>query len=239
MSVLAIIPARAGSKGIRNKNLVEVGGKPLVDWTLDAVEESQAIEKAILTSDGPPILDRARGKTLAFQRAPYHSTDDSQIEGAMGEVLDAISLEQPPYDIIVLLQPTSPLRRGRHIDEAVQMLRDSDADCVISVVPSHVLLWRSGIAPLYPIQMRPRRQDLQQFEENGAIYAFTRKHWERTRNRIGGKTLLYEMSEEHGYQVDTELDLWLMEHLLNRSRPELRGHPAPEALVAASGATGV
>lgn len=209
--VLAIIPARGGSKGIPRKNLAPCGGRPLVDWTIEAANDSRRVTDAILSSDDHEINERATGRVRAVHRHPLLAQDDTSTEAVIASLLPF-----DPPDIVVLLQPTSPLRTGAHIDEAVQLLEDTwQADSVVSVVPSHAYLWAADGTPLYT--ERRRRQEMRQFEENGAIYAFTMEHWRRTGNRLGGHVELYVMGEEHRLQVDTPDDLEAMSRLLERA----------------------
>lgn len=147
-------------------------------------------------------------------------SDGAQIEDRIGRV---IWRKNP--DIIVLLQPTSPVRTGHHIDEAISLLIDSGADSLVSVVPSHVFLWSDhpiqGVKGSYDPEHRSNRQDFQSYEENGSIYVFTRQHWEKTHCRLGGKIVMYEMPEYCRVQVDTYYDLWLAEQTLIHYKDEL------------------
>lgn len=220
VNVLAIVPARGGSKGIPNKNLALCAGKPLIEWTLEAAAASQVNEIVVSTDILPPAFSDAL--TVGFGHQ-YHMqlpiADDAQIEDRLREV---IRLRKP--DIIALLQPTSPVRTGKQVDEAIQLLIDGKYDSVVSVVRSHSLTWEKtwgGVAAKYDLTDRPRRQDMNQYEENGSIYVFTREHWERTHNRLGGKIGLYEMAECCRIQVDTPFDLFLVEQILLRQTADV------------------
>ena len=215
MNILAIVPARGGSKGIKNKNLALCAGKPLIDWTLEDVDQSSLITRTVLSSDDEAILSHHRGhQCLPMQRPAEFAQDSTPTEAVIYDVVERCGYDP---DIIVLLQPTSPVRHGRHIDEAIQMLDKTGAQSVLSVVPSHAFIWE-GPEPFsitYNWARRPRRQDMPlHFEENGAIYVFTREHWERRHNRIGGKIALYVMPEEARIQVDTPFDLWMAGKIL-------------------------
>jgi len=211
MTVLAIIPARGGSKGIPDKNLTMCGGKPLIQWTTDAVREADLVDIAILSTDSEAICDAAD----MWYRLCDPISDEAQIEDRLDAVIDNAPLQA---DIIVLLQPTSPVRRGNQIDEAIAQLVLEELDSLVSVVPSHAFLWVDDWAT-YDWSMRPRRQETkQQYEENGSIYVFTRQHWERTHNRLGGKIGTYVMPEECRMQIDTPFDLWMVEQILERQK---------------------
>jgi len=219
--VLAIIPARGGSKGITRKNLRDCAGRPLVDWTIAAANDSRRITTAILTSEETDILARGWGKVRRHRRPLDLAHDDTPTEPVIADALDwwlGEGHEEP--GAIVLLQPTSPQRTGRDIDDAIALLERTDADSVVSVVPSHAFLWTPE-GPLY--HERRRRQELEGrlFEENGSIYVFTLDHWRRTGNRLGGHVELYVMGEEHRTQVDTPFDLEQVSWQLARERSRL------------------
>jgi CMP-N,N'-diacetyllegionaminic acid synthase len=213
MNVLAIVPARGGSKGIPGKNLAMCGGKPLIEWTAEACIWSNLITTMVVSTDEPAI---SRCAIDAFdQRWAVHINesigDDAQIETRLDK---PINDHQP--DIIVLLQPTSPVRTGKQIDEAIEQLQREGADSLVSVVESHSFLWHPGPPVTKVYTGRPRRQDFIQYEENGSIYVFTRDHWERTHNRLGGKISLFVMPDECAVQVDTPFDLWMADQILER-----------------------
>lgn len=195
----------------------------MLEWTLEAVRDSSLIDDCVVTSDDPDVLQIAANDPYVFllnQRPARLARDNTPTEAVMEHVL-----RQHDCDIIVLLQATSPLREGWHVDEAIRLLHDTASDSVVSVVRSHDLLWNGGDRPhpLYAPDQRPRRQDMDQFAENGAIYVCTRAHWEATHCRLGGKVALYEMSEEHALQIDTALDMELCAAVLARRHGTVPG----------------
>jgi N-acylneuraminate cytidylyltransferase len=243
--VLAIIPARWGSKGIAKKNLAECGGRPLVDWVIEAANESRHVTRGVLSSDGLQIRERATmagGKVWPLPRPEELARDETPTEPVIQHAIDQVGEE---FDAYVLLQPTSPLTRGQDIDRAVEMLLLHPLDSVVSVVPSHTFLWRRlpesrwGLRSMpinYSLGSRPRRQDMvNEFEENGAIYVFTRALWEETGCRLGGRVGLYEMGEEHRFQVDSEMDLAIVDRWLWSRQGVDRGGRAALTDVRASG----
>ena len=231
MTILAIIPARAGSKGIPNKNLALCWGVPLIEWTLDVALDS-SVDEVVVSSDSGDIINMCTAKGVRWHPAE-HISDEAQIEDRLPDVFGV----NP--DIIVLLQPTSPVRTSKMIDDAVEQLQRDGADSLVSVVESHAFIWNQH-AKLYPnmspvqispaamnykYQHRPRRQDMElQYEENGSIYVFTREHWERTHNRLGGKISLFVMPEETAIQVDSPYDLWLAGVILERQHTLILGN---------------
>lgn len=212
MTTLAIVPARCGSKGIPHKNIAICAGKPLYMWTMDAIAASSITEVVISTDCSHLLPDMGDSAPLFTERI----ADDAQIE----DRLDVLIQHYNP-DIIVLLQPTSPIRTGKQIDEAVAQLQREKVDSLVSVVESHSFTWANmGGKSLssYDLNNRPRRQDINppHYRETGSIYAFTRKHWEKTHCRLGGKVSLYVMPEETGFEVDSPFDLWLCGKVLER-----------------------
>jgi len=210
MTTLAIIPARAGSKGIPGKNMALCAGQPLIEWTLDAALNS-SVDAVIVSSDDGAVLNYTKNTGARWHPAE-EITDEAQIEDRLPERFD------PPADIIVLLQSTSPVRTSKQIDEAIEQLQREGADSLVSVVESHSFFWRDGtVVPTYDVMHRPRRQDMtKHYEENGSIYVFTEDHWRRMHNRLGGKISLFVMPEECAIQVDTPFDLWMAEKILER-----------------------
>jgi CMP-N-acetylneuraminic acid synthetase len=127
MDVLGLIPARGGSKGIPRKNLAPVGGKPLLEWTVEAARAATELTRVVVSTEDDEIAAAAGVDVL---RRPDELAED---ETPMLDVIRHAVAELSP-DVVVLLQPTSPLRRPEHIDAAVRLLLESDADAVVSVV---------------------------------------------------------------------------------------------------------
>tara|TARA_Y100000310_G_scaffold276043_1_gene292922 strand:+ start:8291 stop:8965 length:675 start_codon:yes stop_codon:yes gene_type:complete len=217
---LAIVPARGGSKGIYKKNISPCAGKPLIHWTLEAAQGAASLDCTVVSTDDVAILEASVGfGAILLNRPEELAQDDSSTESVIANVLDQMMSEI--WDVIVLLQPTSPTRCAYHIDEAVALLERGQFGSVLSVVPSHAFLWeqKSEDLPvaLYDFGRRPMRQAMNQYEENGAVYVFTREHWERTGNRLGGKIGLYVMEPQHRLQIDEPIDMRLAEALLCES----------------------
>ena len=134
--VLGVIPARGGSKGIPDKNLALVGGRPLLAYTADAVKESKLLTRTIVSTDDARIADCARsmGLEVPFMRPSSLAGDEAPMLPVLQHAVETLEADGFHADIIVLLQPTSPLRRGEHIDAAVKWLERAGGDSVVSVV---------------------------------------------------------------------------------------------------------
>ena len=189
--VLALVPARGGSKGVPDKNLRPLAGRTLLEYAAAAARDSQAIERIVLSTDSEAIAAAGReaGLEVPFMRPPALAQDDTPMLPVIVHALDALKLDGWVPDYVVLLQPTSPLRRARHVREALQRLRDSDADSVVTVVelprhlsPDYVMKIEHGVLrPFLPEGERvTRRQDARPaYSRDGTVYAFRRATIER------------------------------------------------------------
>ena len=129
--VLAVIPARGGSKRLPKKNIMLLGGKPLVTWTIEAGLKSKYIDTLIVSSDDKEILDISMyAGANVIKRPPKFAADDSKTSDAIKHVIKTVAED---FDFIVLLQPTSPLRTEKHIDDAFDLLMSKNADAVYSI----------------------------------------------------------------------------------------------------------
>ena len=171
--VLAIIPARGGSKGIVNKNMAMCAGMPLIGWTLKAVKAAKLVNHIIVSTDSEQIAAYCNETwhVRGFARPEELAGDDVPTEAVIRHVMDTWVYRHPDLHIgaVVLLQPTSPQRTGGQIDEAIQDMRISGADSLVSVVPSHSFIWRIYVdkdgegkyEANYDVYKRPRRQGTQ------------------------------------------------------------------------------
>ncbi len=135
MKTLGIIPARGGSKGIPNKNLLQLGGKPLIAYTVEAARASGVIDRLILSTDSEAIAEigRSLGVEVPFMRPPELASDDAPMLPVVQHAVSQMEQSGWVADIVVLLQPTSPLRRPERIQQAVELLKSSDCSSVVSV----------------------------------------------------------------------------------------------------------
>ncbi|KAF5431160.1 N-acylneuraminate cytidylyltransferase [Candidatus Methanophagaceae archaeon] len=226
--IIAIIPARGGSKGIPRKNVRLIAGKPLIAYSIEAALNSKYIEKAVVsTEDGEIAKISKKYGAEVIERPMELATDTAPTEPVLEHVVKWLQ-EQEGYkpDIVVLLQPTSPFRTSEHIDEALDIFLNDDCDSLLSVCPSSAFVWKMGAAGAYPINYdfknRPRRQDKEhEYQENGAIYITTYNSLMENHNRLGGKIGLYIMPEVYSVEIDTEFDFYLCEQIIN-SRGEKR-----------------
>jgi CMP-N,N'-diacetyllegionaminic acid synthase len=217
--VVAIIPARGGSKGVPRKNLRPLAGKPLIVHSIEHARGASQVGAVFVSTDDAEIAEVSRRAGAQVVRRPAEiSGDQASSESALQHALAEIGAQGTAPSLVVFLQCTSPLRSSADIDAAIGKLRQAGADSLVSVAPSHRFLWeeRDGAArPLnYDFTRRPRRQDWSQFVENGSIYVF--KPWvlKDLGCRLGGKVALHVMHPDSTWEIDTEADFAVTEALL-------------------------
>jgi CMP-N-acetylneuraminic acid synthetase len=178
MEILGLIPARGGSKAVAQKNLHPLAGRPLLWYTADAARRSRRLSHVIVSTDDPAIAEAAASMDIdvPFMRPAHLATDDAPMLPVLQHAVGTMKRRGFPADVVVLLQPTSPLRRAEHIDAAVDLLVESGADSVVSVVevphqfnPVSVLTIEAGrLRPFLEGPLVTRRQDKPRvFARNG------------------------------------------------------------------------
>jgi CMP-N-acetylneuraminic acid synthetase len=234
MNVLGLIPARGGSKGIPRKNIVPVGGKPLLAWTCEAALAARSLSRTILSTDDEEIAatGRACGVEVPFLRPPELARDDTpSVDVALHALEWLASHEGWRAEVLVLLQPTSPLRRAEHIDAAVAELQRTGADTVVSVVevphnfhPWSVMKqsgeWLEDFLPPAPGLDRFRRQNLPRvYARNGPAVLVARVATILARRSFYGERVAgYEMDRGTSVDIDDRGDLEWAEFWLRKSR---------------------
>lgn len=191
--VLGLVPARGGSKGVPGKNLRLLAGRTLLDYVAGAALDSGVIDRLVLSTDSEAIADAGRraGLDVPFLRPASLSQDDTPMLPVVQHAVAALDGAGWPADIVVLLQPTSPLRRPSHVRDAVTLLRETKADSVVTVVelprhlsPDYVMRIEDGLLrPFLPDGARvTRRQDARPaYSRDGTVYAC----WTSTIDRWG------------------------------------------------------
>lgn len=217
---LAIIPARGGSKGLPKKNILTLGGKPLIAHTIEAALAARSIERIVVSTESAEIAEIARryGAEVPFLRPPELARDDTPTLPVLQHVVrDLIAAGNQEPEIVVLLQPTSPLRRAEDIDRAVDMLEETAADSIVSLCAAeHHPAWMRRIecGRVLPfLENTPectRRQDLPPvYRLNGAIYVTRGRVLLRENVLLGRDTRALVMDAESSVDIDTPLDLKL------------------------------
>lgn len=220
-SVLAIIPARGGSKGIPRKNIRMLAGKPLIAWTIEEAKKSKYIDRLILSSEDDEIIKVAKewGCEVPFVRPAELAQDDT---AGIEPVLHALNTLKEKYDYVVLLQPTSPLRSVDDIDGCIETCVSSSAPSCVSVteVNQHPYLMykidKTGSLEPFRDQKNEihRRQDLPLvYILNGAVYVAESHFLCKNRSFLKPLTKAFVMTRERSLDIDNELDLRFFEIL--------------------------
>ena len=211
---LAVMPARGGSKRLPHKNLLDLCGKPLIAWSIDAGLQSKYIDKVVVSSDNKNILDiAAKFKADIIKRPKKLASDTATSFDVLKHAID--NLES--YDYIVLLQPTSPLRNDRHIDEAIELMEKKNADAIISVCEmDHSPLWSNTLKSDQEMNkffnedvLNKRSQDLEKYYRlNGAIYICRiNKFFKERAFFLKENIYAYIMDRESSIDIDEDIDL--------------------------------
>jgi len=226
--VIAIIPARGGSKGISRKNIVNLAGKPLINWTIDACLQSSFVSRVVVSSDDKKILEVAsRSGAEPLLRPSRLATDTALTTPVISHVISSLEGQLDEVKYIVLLQPTSPLRTFRHLDAAFVRLKERGATSLISVSrPAHSPLkaFRSEGGYLkgllndkYPFM---RRQDLPDtFLANGAIYIVDLNEFKSNPTLLTDRCIPFEMDSESSLDIDDVNDLEMAESIIFKKLP--------------------
>ena len=222
LGAAAIIPARGGSKRVERKNLVTLAGRPLIAWAIAAAKEAHHVDHVIVSTDDSEIAEVARtwGAEVPWLRPPELATDTTPsidvLVHAVAWVHDSAAM---PPALGVLLEPTAPLRNASHIDQALELLAESDADSVVSVSelphilnPEELLVVENGIVRPYPSSrtMDTRRLRGQQppvYVQNGLVYAFRTDVLLEQRSLYGRKSIPLITGWEYYLDIDTPGDL--------------------------------
>lgn len=216
--ILAIVPARGGSRGLPRKNILPLMGKPLLAWTLDVAKEAgDLIAKTVVSTDDAEIATVARASGAeVIDRPPELAQDTTPTPPVLVHVLEELARRGETYDTVVLLQPTSPLRTAAHIREAVAQFRAEPCDTLMSVAPMHeryfVTQPDGAIRPAQP--MSGRRQDRQPlWVENGALYVASAAAV-AAGTLFGERIGFYKMRREDSVDIDDRSDFLIAEALL-------------------------
>jgi CMP-N,N'-diacetyllegionaminic acid synthase len=232
LRVLAVVPARGGSKGISLKNLRKVRGRPLVALAGDVASQVPEIDRRVVSTDHPEIarVAQAAGLDAPFVRPPELSGDRiGDWDVLVNALVETEAVDGLHYDIIVMLQPTSPLRKAADVSAVIRMLVENGFDSVWSVSatdskahPLKQLVVQDGVMEYWDArgsQVVARQQLTPVFHRNGVAYAVTRSCLLEQRTIKGKRAGAYIVSGDQ-ISIDTEHDIALVEFLVNKTEPE-------------------
>jgi CMP-N,N'-diacetyllegionaminic acid synthase len=216
--VLGVIPARGGSKRLSKKNIFSIGGKPLIYWTIHAAKESRIIDHVVLTTDELEIAEIAKEFDIdeVIIRPPEIAQDSSTTTAAVHHVLRNLKPKTDDYEYVTVLQPTSPLRTERHIDEAFRLLEKKGAAGLVSVAPlDHPIEWAGYLSEdgfldsfIRDTKLNLRSQECNQaYRVNGAIYiVHTERFLDEETLFLSNNMIAYIMKKEDSVDIDDRSD---------------------------------
>jgi N-acylneuraminate cytidylyltransferase len=228
--VLGIIPARGGSKGVPRKNIRELAGKPLIAWTIEEGKKSAYIDRLILSSDDEEIMEVAKkwGCDVPFVRPDELAKDETP---GVEPVLHALNTLSEPYHYIVVLQPTSPLRRVDDIDRCLKLCVDTHSPSCASITESdkspywmYTLEKKGRLRAILKSEKKySRRQDFPKvYALNGAVYVAKTEWVKKYKELVSSETIGYIMPKSRSLDIDNEIDFQICRIFLSNSTDNLK-----------------
>ena len=217
-NIVVIIPARGGSKGIPEKNIINFLGKPLLTHSIEYAKSSDLISDIYVSTDDSKIAKIALDNNVnVIDRPQSISGDLASTESALIHAIENITYKP---DIIILLQPTSPIRPKNSLYKAINQFIKGSYDSLLSISPTHKFLWeidKKIAKPKYDFKNRPRRQDMDasdiNYIENGSLYIFTYENLLKNKNRLGGRIGYVIFDEKYSYEIDSMTDLIVIDSI--------------------------
>jgi len=224
--VLAVIPARGGSKRLPRKNIMQIAGHPMISYSILAASESKNITDYVVSSDDDEIIEISRkyGANIEFKRPVELATDSVRNIDVSLHALNFLEGKSGrQYDMIVLLQPTSPIRSSAHIDEAIISLWESDLDSLASVKGPFskrdpILKRINSKGELVSYVASNSQQEDPFYIYNASIYAVKREYFMRERRFVSDRQIPYKMDKFHSVDVDEYEDLLVAEAYLQQRK---------------------
>ena len=218
MKITCLVPARSGSKRIKNKNIINFKGTNLLNFVFKRIIRSKFINHFVLASDNPLFYSKLKSlkkKVTFYKRKKTSSKDTSSSESVITEYLKN---SQDNADIIILLQVTNPFVKKNHLDKAISNFLRHKFDSMFSAVKSNYFIWKkkNNLESInYNYKKRPRSQNFDKYYiENGSFYIFYRKNFYKFKNRLHGKIGIYEMEKETIHELDDFKDLKIINKLI-------------------------
>lgn len=221
---LAIIPARSGSKGLKDKNIKELNGKPMISYTIEAAKNSNIFDDIIVSTDSQKYanISLEYGASVPFLRPEYLSTDIATTNDVIEYIIEELKKNGKEYDYFMILQPTSPLRTLEDMLGAVKLLFEKDANSVVSVCEAeHSPLYMNtldeslSMSGFISKDTKTRRQELPKYYRlNGAIYISKVDFFLRYKDFYREKSFAYIMDKKRSIDIDDEYDFFIAESLM-------------------------
>ncbi|ADO76485.1 cytidylyltransferase domain-containing protein [Halanaerobium praevalens] len=226
--ILAIIPARSGSKGLKDKNIKNLNGKPMINYTIETALESKIFSNIIVSTDSEKYaeISEKAGAEVPFIRPQRLATDESATSDVVLHAIDKMQQKNGEYNYFMLLQPTSPLRTVENIKGAYSLLKEKDANSIVGVCKTdHNPLWSNTLDESLSMdnflnhKENIRRQDLPTYYRlNGAIYLAEVDYYKKYNDFYFNNSYAYIMSKRESIDVDDIIDFKLASLILNKIR---------------------
>jgi len=222
--ILAIIPARGGSKGIPKKNVRLLAGKPLIAYSIETALKSKYINKVVVSTDDEEIAEISKIYGAEVIKRPRElARDDITLDIVIHHAVINIENGEDYFDVVITLQPTSPLLSTETLDRAIETLFKSDYDTIISVSDETHLYWREenrNYVPLY--KERKNRQFLSPIYKETGAFVISKREVIKEGSRIGKKLFLYKIPEKESVDIDSIQDWWIAENYVNMLKIVIR-----------------
>ena len=226
--ILAVIPARGGSKGVPRKNIIEVGGHPLIKYTIDCGKNSKYLDRVVISTEDLLIKKVAEENEgdVPFLRPKELAEDTSKTIDCIVHAVDTLKSMGEEYDYVMVLQNTVPLRKSWHIDEAIEMIVNSNERSLVSIseVDEHLILMRTlnedkTVRNLLQMNSTMRRQDFPKFYKvDGAIYIQKLDKDFNLDTSLNDGKLGYMMDKKYTTDIDNYIDIKIVEYYLEKER---------------------
>ncbi len=223
-NILALIPARGGSKRLKGKNIKQLGEKPLIAWSIEVALASKYVDEVVVSTEDDEIakVSQQYGATVPFKRPYMLSLDSTSTMDVILHTIETLESEGKAYKFLMLLQPTSPLRSSEDIDKSVELMIQKEADSIISVCESeHSPLWTNTLPKdhsmdnFLPKKAERRSQELPTYYRlNGAIYIAKTEMIKKEKSFFMPNSFAYIMPQSRSVDIDSELDFKLAEILV-------------------------
>lgn len=231
MKNIAIIPARSGSKGLKDKNIKNLCGKPLMAYSIEAAVNSALFDVVHVSTDSEDyaVIAREYGADVPFLRSEQLSSDTAATWDGVRFVINEYQKRGKEFDIITVLQPTSPLRTPEDINDAVEFFKNKNANMISSVCEmEHSPLWSNVLPDDLSLEnfedeniaYLPRQELPVYYRENGAIYIVRTKHLMKEQNIYKQNSFAYIMDKYHSVDIDDEYDFLFAQLMLERRTHE-------------------
>lgn len=232
-SVLGVIPARGGSKGLPGKNIMLIMGKPLIAWTIEQALLSKCIDRVIVSTDNTEIADISRRfqAEVPFIRPPELANDTAKGIDVLLHAMDWVEKNEKSYDLVMYLQPTSPLRTSEDIINTLQLMEEKKAQAIVSVCKAeHPPEWSNTLTDNLSLNsfvrannVNKNRQDIQPYYRlNGAIYLACWDYIKKNKSWFKEDSYAYIMPTERSVDIDTEIDLLFAEFILMKKNKQFK-----------------